>query len=517
LDELVYPLDEMDGFEFEQAVARVFERLGGTVQKTRKSGDEGRDLIVEVDGDLCVVECKHHKSTIGRPVLQKLHSAATTFPGATKAIVVTSSTFSRTCDDYVRQVEKSSTVELELWDFSHLLRISRPLGIFFTRESAGNTIAFTPGWSDTEEVEELVWTRNLESLDLSPREWSRDVVTIDATRQVIPAVAVSYTLDKHFNSSTYHLHHARDEGRLLLPIGDLELSDSESTFWSRSSLHQVEKRMIDGHPVETLFGEDLRYLQDCVARKVASKNSTTTSYQGRNGHFYSVECVVDPKDVEINAKQILLVRHTVCIQYGLQRFHARFADSKTGPALTSTDGLPLGDSGFATGRGIICSDCGVICPDSGGNSGRRCAQCGKTLCRQHSWTWPSRLPKAWPALCHSCYLTKDPRSDFLGLQSRYSPWLLAALSLIPGLSFLLHRRWLPGVAMFMAMLVASLSIILGPTRLETLGTEIPFLSAIAVLGTSFLVTSVWALRVALFRNRMRLLSRYSPSWDYDRL
>ena len=71
-------LDAMDGFEFQQFTAHLFNKLGhGTVEEIRRVNDAGQDVrIRSPDGGLAIIECKHHpKGTIGRPTIQKLHSA----------------------------------------------------------------------------------------------------------------------------------------------------------------------------------------------------------------------------------------------------------------------------------------------------------------------------------------------------------------------------------------------------------------------------------------------------------
>lgn len=95
-------LEQRDGLlslsphEFEAAVARLFSKRGFSARQTPRSGDGGWD--VEVTGDLgarYLIECKQYapERTVGRPVLQKLHSALVT-EGARGALCVTTASFS---------------------------------------------------------------------------------------------------------------------------------------------------------------------------------------------------------------------------------------------------------------------------------------------------------------------------------------------------------------------------------------------------------------------------------------
>jgi restriction endonuclease Mrr len=94
-------LDNLSGFEFEDVVEDVFRNLGyENVRQADRRADEGRDVLMEevVDGTrrAIVVECKH-TDTVGRPVVQKLHSAIATFDfdGPKRGMVVTTGRFTQ--------------------------------------------------------------------------------------------------------------------------------------------------------------------------------------------------------------------------------------------------------------------------------------------------------------------------------------------------------------------------------------------------------------------------------------
>ncbi|PDZ02661.1 restriction endonuclease [Bacillus cereus] len=69
-------LEIMDPREFEYFVADFFRTLGYTVQITSGSNDGGKDIILYKDNEMKFVEVKRYtKNSIGRPFIQKLHSA----------------------------------------------------------------------------------------------------------------------------------------------------------------------------------------------------------------------------------------------------------------------------------------------------------------------------------------------------------------------------------------------------------------------------------------------------------
>ncbi|MCU5376176.1 restriction endonuclease [Bacillus cereus] len=69
-------LEIMDPREFEYFVADFFRSLGYKVQVTSGSNDGGKDIILHKGNEMKFVEVKRYtKSSIGRPFIQKLHSA----------------------------------------------------------------------------------------------------------------------------------------------------------------------------------------------------------------------------------------------------------------------------------------------------------------------------------------------------------------------------------------------------------------------------------------------------------
>jgi hypothetical protein len=77
---------------FEDEVARMFQRLGYAVQQTPYSNDQGRDAILHKNGEKYLVECKRYQGTVGRPEIQKFHSAII-FENAKRGFFVTTGDF----------------------------------------------------------------------------------------------------------------------------------------------------------------------------------------------------------------------------------------------------------------------------------------------------------------------------------------------------------------------------------------------------------------------------------------
>jgi hypothetical protein len=81
---------------FEDAIAQLLQvRFGWSAKRTRYSGDGGWDIEIEAADGRLLVECKRYSTDkpVGRPALQKLHSAIVT-ERASGGILVTTSSFS---------------------------------------------------------------------------------------------------------------------------------------------------------------------------------------------------------------------------------------------------------------------------------------------------------------------------------------------------------------------------------------------------------------------------------------
>ncbi len=70
-------LDDFASYQFEEICAKILSKLRfGTTELTKKSGDEGKDVIIRNGNGRILAECKKFPDTpVGRPMMQKLHSA----------------------------------------------------------------------------------------------------------------------------------------------------------------------------------------------------------------------------------------------------------------------------------------------------------------------------------------------------------------------------------------------------------------------------------------------------------
>ncbi len=115
-----HSLDKMTGIEFESYLSTLFSEKGCVIEKTPDTRDFGADLVLERFGQKTVVQAKRTKAAVGIKAIQEISSARSWY-NAERAIVITSSTFTKPAKDLANRVG------VELWDRKRLLdEISKP-------------------------------------------------------------------------------------------------------------------------------------------------------------------------------------------------------------------------------------------------------------------------------------------------------------------------------------------------------------------------------------------------------
>lgn len=92
--------------QFENAIADLYKRMGFLVEQTPYSNDGGRDAILNLDGQKYLLECKRYSDTnlVGRPEIQKFHSAIIT-DSAAGGFFVSTSAFTKEATEYAAKIQ----------------------------------------------------------------------------------------------------------------------------------------------------------------------------------------------------------------------------------------------------------------------------------------------------------------------------------------------------------------------------------------------------------------------------
>ena len=102
--------DTLDGHSFEVYVRTILLALGfPRVDRTRKSGDFGADLVAYAGAEKWVIQCKRQGNKVGNRAVQEVF-AAQAYYGATKAIVLTNNFFTSAA------ISQARSAGVLLWD-----------------------------------------------------------------------------------------------------------------------------------------------------------------------------------------------------------------------------------------------------------------------------------------------------------------------------------------------------------------------------------------------------------------
>jgi superfamily II DNA or RNA helicase len=121
-------LDNLDPKQFENLVALIYEKDGFTVEVTGRSHDGGIDILAQrttsSGKDRVIIQCKHQKDNVGRPVLQQLWGILNSDASYTRCDVVTSADFSREALEFAAGKRFSLINRKKLMDFAQRSKVA---------------------------------------------------------------------------------------------------------------------------------------------------------------------------------------------------------------------------------------------------------------------------------------------------------------------------------------------------------------------------------------------------------
>jgi restriction endonuclease Mrr len=306
-------LDELSGFEFEDVMEDVFRNLGyENVRQAERTADKGRDILMEetVDGQrrAVVVECKHTGS-VGRPVVQKLHSAVATYDydGPKRGMVATTGRFTGPAKAYVENLQDSDDPhQIELLDGRDLREIADEIGLDLYNGRI-----------------EILCDRTLRPYDPSR---GVDAPVVDAFREVEnisaseipeprmraalrPFLRIRAHVDATFETSVGVIHDIdqRDtlvvrasRGRPAIPGPDVARLVASNLDQAIELDENALEERFDEVTVER-FGQTETEYKEWAVDRLRREHTTTVTYTGDNNVTYTKECEPNLSDVSFRS------------------------------------------------------------------------------------------------------------------------------------------------------------------------------------------------------------------------
>ncbi len=100
-------LQQMRGYTFEKFLHILFRKMGYSSILTKKSGDQGCDLIISDGITTIAIQAKNHKSNIGNTAIQEIRSAVDHYK-AHKGMVIVTSNYTKSA----KELASSNSIEL---------------------------------------------------------------------------------------------------------------------------------------------------------------------------------------------------------------------------------------------------------------------------------------------------------------------------------------------------------------------------------------------------------------------
>ncbi|WP_229112423.1 restriction endonuclease [Halapricum desulfuricans] len=368
-------LDELTGFEFEDLMEDVFRNLGyQNVRQAAKTGDEGRDIIMEerVNGRTraVIVECKHTNS-VGRPVIQKLHSAVSTFDydGPRRGIVVTTGTFTGPAKEYASDLQRDGDDgSIELLDGTDLREIGEEIGLDLYN-----------GQIEVVCEETLRPTHPTGPRDKPAREAFHEIENLDPQRigdtlcEAVfkPTLEVAARVDATFETNVGVIHQVNTTDRLSI-AGDRGRPEILSSSVDRlvqnnrsqavdMDIEKLEKKF-DKVDIEHFDRTETEY-KDWVVNRLRRKHTETVHYTGDNNVDYEKTCEPRQSDISVQSIDPVYVPK-VSIEAQLGEYRYPYECYVAGPSHTTIeDGIRECVHCDTSGRDetyTFCENCGSI-------------------------------------------------------------------------------------------------------------------------------------------------------------
>ena len=393
-------LDDLSGFEFEELMVEVFRHQGyRDVRQAVRTADEGRDVTMIDDGGPgepvgVVVECKH-TATVGRPVVQKLHSAVTThdYDGPVRGMVATTGRFTSPAEEYAERVSAApDDIDIDLLDGRELREIGESIGMdLYSGRIEVLCEETLPPPTDVETVveERSAAAARVENLARD------DLPEPAATLSFAPSLLVETEVDATFETTVGVIHSVFERERLAVSAdreGPSLLNGGISRLIADDSSPRVPLPEPDGENREDgSVGVDPRYADveirrfgrteseyvDWVVDRQRDRHERTVRYTGDNNVTYTKTCTPRSADVRVlDVDPVYLPHATTTTELGEYEYEHGFVTNGDERLIlrnefdacvhcgSGGDGGSGGDAGSGDATITYCSNCGSLnCDD----------------------------------------------------------------------------------------------------------------------------------------------------------
>ena len=373
-------LGTTSGLEFEDVCADILKRCGFRVKKMGGVADGGRDIIIWNKQDKMIVECKHHAKSIGRPVVQKLHSAVVT-DRATGGIIISTGGFSlqaaqyahatRYVNDALRAIRNMRQDGMVLVDKGGLVIMAKNVGVMI--HDGADPI--------TRDVDIAPLEERFAALKSHPNKVREMISTKIRGHYIDTYWVVDAQIDQEFSSSAGKKIHRMKKKRTYAcgPEGAILGG-------------KLEKFVMQGGD-DVPKGGRQELAKNMVVEDMKLRYTKNVGYKGRNRVTYKVTCAPTENHIKLKFKPVGIKRTSVEVKIlrtryacGLPDWGAKMTCKMCGEPATTFKAL------------LLCNECGRTAHTK--SCGGECDKCKKTICEDCARTQKKLFGKK--RFCSDC-------------------------------------------------------------------------------------------------------------------
>ena len=413
-------IDNLDGAGFEMLCAHIYERLGYQVHNVQHTDDKGRDIILKSpEGEIIVGECKYWaRGSIGRPIVQKLHSAAINENAQKALILTTGASLTKGARDYIDGLSPA----LELIDMPKLNDLATRAGIALI-SGQSMPILCLPLFGSNSLIKQKLKEDLFSQFMSSPATSEQLLSVVWESSKWIPVYLVQYSLKQEFSTTVGVIHRIDVSGEWVVLNGEEDgvelpkrlaklLSDCVHTlpeigdvFKSTTSIPSKQ------------FELDASALKDRAKERIVKIHSKSVEYWGRNNQNYKRKCIPSKRNIYLkDSRQVYLPIQELKIQAITHHYRLTLADNGRDVCYLDCGDLficKICDRGKKVEARALCNSCGAITHRR--HCSRQCNECDKTICRECTY-WTSKWLIFRKYLCYECGIGADARKKVYRLE-----------------------------------------------------------------------------------------------------
>ena len=396
-------LDTVDGFGFESVCERIFTKLNwGKVERIGSVADGGRDIVIHQEGGSIVVECKHQPNTsIGRPIIQKLHSAVIS-SGAVKGIVITTGKFSREAIEHAQFLSRNTPIEL--FDLRRLSELAQEANMKLVLNGQ-NTMIFSFPSLDVPTIKKNLAT-DLDKIQSYPKAASELMILIPKHLHLEPKYVIRASVHQIFSTSAGIIHQVNEPNIFyVFNKNGIAESSQQTDFLKNASISEFNTPEIACPITRGNFELATTTLSDHVKSQISRKYSVNVKYYGRNNVGYRKFCKIGPRSIIIHdTKSVLLPSYSLklgCLKQNYE-IEVMFNDKIYLFKKYNLDKCSICNKQLWDNK-LLCNDCGSLAhkPKFFGSHSFVCKNCKKTICKNCAFWWRKMLFFK-KILCENC-------------------------------------------------------------------------------------------------------------------